>query len=78
MWSGALSVTQMVLNPEVWGKNIAKQIVGENLLQQEAFAEASAALLWPAQAAGKLCERCPSRHRTSIDYLGAHWSTGEE
>lgn len=33
--------------------NIARQSFGENLLQQGAFAEASAAHLKPAQAAGE-------------------------
>ena len=67
-----LEHSRMVLNPEVWDMNIARQIAGENLLQQEAFAEASAAHLQPAQAAGEQREHCPSHHRRNRDYLGAH------
>lgn len=43
----------MVTNSEIWDLNIARQSFGENLLQQEAFAEASAAHLKPAQAASE-------------------------
>lgn len=68
----------MVLNPEVWDMNIAREIVEENLLQLEAFAEASAAHLQPAQAAGEQHEHCPSHRRRNRDYLGARWSTGGE
>lgn len=52
----------MVLNSEVWDRNIARQSFGEILLQQEAFAEASATPLRQLRLQVS-SEHCPSDHQ---------------